>query len=133
MGLIASTKKALWKPATIAVLLLVLGWNYAFSFESVKEQLPFLVTAQLLFHQALSHLIPAHSCHLLTIVEIDDDAFTSAPISSSSPTNRSYLGTLIRNAAEADAATIAMPFDLPSGVGVKDRPPGNDPAPHHAQ
>ena len=125
MGLLATAKQALWKPSTVVVLALVLLWNYAFSLESVKRQFPYLVTAQLIFHQALSYLIPAHSCHLVTMVEIDDDAYRRPPISMRSPTNRSYLGTLIRNAADADAAAIVLDFNLASS-GPQPAP-GEDP------
>lgn len=125
MELIPSLRKAPWK--TIFVLMLVIVWNYAFSFEFVKEMFPYLVTAQLLFHQSLSRLIPVHSCHLVTIVEIDDTAYRNAPLYTRCPTDRSYLGTLVRNATDADAAAIALDFQLTSSA--QPPAPGQDAEP----
>jgi CHASE2 domain-containing sensor protein len=123
--LVVSMKRALSKPRTLLVLGMVFAWNYAFSFESVKEQFPYVVTAQLLFHQGLTHFISGHSSPLITIVEIDDNAYRSPPVSMRTPTNRTYLANLIRNAAEADAVVIALDFNLAS---TAQRPaPGEDP------
>ena len=85
-------KKAILTPATVTVLVFALIGSLTVESETVKEQFPLLVEAQLYFHRFLSVLTPGSmKVRAVTIVGVDDDAFWSEPVNGSQPTNRRYL------------------------------------------
>jgi CHASE2 domain-containing sensor protein len=105
-----------WK--TLLVLGAILLWAY--NFQWVERQVPFLVTAQLKMHQILSNLDPHRKrVEKVTLVQIDDDSFYSPPLSGTLPTNRAFLGDLGLAAAKHGALVVAFDIDLggPSGQG----------------
>jgi CHASE2 domain-containing sensor protein len=116
-----------WK--TLVVLAAMALWAY--NFRWVEDQFPFLVTAQLKFHQALSNLDwQPKRADRVTLVQIDDASFWSPPLSGTLPTNRTVLGDLGLLAAEHGAALVAfdIQLDAPTAVGTDDavRKPDND-------
>jgi len=120
----ASVKKALGSKSTLSVLAVVLLWTYAFHLQWVKKQFPFLVTAQLRFHQLLSHMDPMkHRAKEVAVIEIDDDTYWTPPFSGTCPTNRKALADLATAVANSGAKAIAIDFRLTSPSDT----PGDDP------
>jgi CHASE2 domain-containing sensor protein len=106
----------------LTVFVLVALGNVAF--EHWKEHLPFLVTAQLKFHQLLSYVNPRRPpVKWVALVEIDDQTFWHPPFSGTQPTNRRALGDLVRRAANGGALVIALDIQLKSPFDT----PGDDP------
>ena len=113
--------KLLTHPRVLLVLVTVSLWAYYV--DSIQKTFPFLLTAQLKFHQILSNLEPWKSrLKWVTPVEIDDAAFWSPPLSGTQPTNRRYLADLALAAAKAGAAVVVLDFQLKSPTGE----PGDD-------
>jgi CHASE2 domain-containing sensor protein len=108
-----SVRSALLKPATLLVLAFALTGGILLESEGVKEQFPFLVTAQLYFHRFLSALAPGtKSVRAVTVVGLDDAAFWNEPVNGSQPTNRKYLADLATIAASADPLLVAIDFRM---------------------
>ncbi len=113
--------KLLTHPRVLLVLVTVSLWAYYV--DSIQKTFPFLLTAQLKFHQILSNLEPWKSrLKWVTPVEINDAAFWSPPLSGTQPTNRRYLADLALAAAKAGAAVVVLDFQLKSPTGE----PGDD-------
>ncbi len=107
----------------LSVLAIVLLWNLAFESESVRQQFPFLLAAQLRFHQILSSLNPrTPRVNRVVLVEVDDNTFWYPPVSGIQPTNRRFLADLALKAAEGGAALVAIDFQLKSPFSS----PGDD-------
>jgi hypothetical protein len=116
---LAYLKSALWKPSIVGVVALVFLWNWAFSYESVKEQFPFLVTAQLRFHQFLSYLSPQPQyVKLVRLVDINDRAHWKE-FGGAEPTSRAFLGDLVSQCSQEGnkAAAIAIDVQLKAPLG----------------
>jgi CHASE2 domain-containing sensor protein len=98
-----------------SVLAIVSVWNLAFESELVKEQFPFMLHAQLRFHQLLSNLNPRRPrVNWVVLVEVDDNTFWFPPLSGTQPTNRRFLADLALKAAGAGAAVVTLDFQLKS-------------------
>jgi CHASE2 domain-containing sensor protein len=109
-----------WK--TLLVLTAILLWAYKFQW--IEEQFPFLLTAQLKVHQILSNLDwRQRRVNLVTLAQIDDDSFWSPPLSGVQPTNRAVLGDLGVLAADHGALVVAFDIKIDSPSSV----PGDDP------
>jgi CHASE2 domain-containing sensor protein len=108
-----SVKSAVEKLAPLLVLAVAMIGGVMLESEGVKEQLPFIVTAQLYFHRFLSALAPGmKSVRAVTVVGLDDDAFWNEPVNGSQPTNRRYLADLASTAASGDPLLIAIDFRM---------------------
>ncbi len=111
----------LTRPGILLVLAIVALWAYYV--DSIQNTFPFLLTAQLKFHQLLSNLEPWQSrLKWVAPVEIDDAAFWNPPLSGTQPTSRRYLADLALAAAKAGAAVIVIDFQLKSPYSA----PGDD-------
>lgn len=98
-----------WK--TLLVLAAIALWAY--NFRWVEDQIPFLLTAQLKIHQALSNLDWHYKrADRVMLIQIDDESFWSAPLYGTLPTNRTVLGDLGLLAAEHGAALVAFDIQL---------------------
>jgi CHASE2 domain-containing sensor protein len=108
-------------------LLLVLVGTWLLHSDTVREQIPWLTSAQLQLDGALLRLNPRPAAvRYVAPVEIDDAARWNPPLSGREPTNRRYLADLVRKAAESGAAVIGIDFRLTSPNA--DGRPGDDPA-----
>ncbi|MGB6402811.1 MAG: hypothetical protein WBF26_08175, partial [Candidatus Sulfotelmatobacter sp.] len=118
---VTSSLKDLCRWQTIVVLLLTLLWAYKFQW--LEQEFPFLLTAQLKFHQLLSNLDwRQQRVNWVTLVQIDDDSFWSTPLSGILPTNRAVLADVGLLAAEHGALVVAFDIQLKSPSPV----PGDD-------
>ncbi|MFZ0279302.1 MAG: CHASE2 domain-containing protein [Candidatus Sulfotelmatobacter sp.] len=118
---VTSALKDLCRWQTIVVLLLTLLWAYKFQW--LEQEFPFLLTAQLKFHQLLSNLDwRQQRVNWVTLVQIDDDSFWSTPLSGILPTNRAVLADVGLLAAEHGALVVAFDIQLKSPSPV----PGDD-------
>jgi CHASE2 domain-containing sensor protein len=78
-----------------------------FAMEHYDAQFPWLVTAQLKSHTWLSRFDPrVPAVERVTVIEIDDDAFWQH-LGGTLPTDRSFLGRLVRTAAGDNPAHLA--------------------------
>lgn len=103
---------ALWKPSIGAVVALVLLWNWAFSYQSVKEQLPFLVTAQLSFHRLLTYLGPhPQFAKLVRVVDIGDDDHWKQ-FGGADPTSREFLADIVTECTQKGTKAAALALDV---------------------
>jgi CHASE2 domain-containing sensor protein len=108
-------RRSLLNKGTISVLALVSIWNLLVPLEWVKEQLPFLVTIQLRFHQLLSYPdFRETSVNRVAIAEVNDRSFYYPPFSGTQPTNRRAIADLAKKAADGGALVIAIDFQLKS-------------------
>lgn len=105
----------------IVFLTLTLAWAYFF--EDIREEIPRLERAELKYHQWLSEKNPRPPrIERVTLAEIDDSTYWSSPFSGELPTNRRALAAVARKAADAEAALIALDFQLISTLAT----PGDD-------
>jgi CHASE2 domain-containing sensor protein len=107
----------------VLTMLIVPVVGAAMQSERVKEQFPALVAAQLRFHHWVHGLNPHQpKVKLVTVVEVDDEAYWRPPFSGTTPTNRASLGDLVWRAADAGAIVIGLDFRLSSPFAS----PGDD-------
>jgi CHASE2 domain-containing sensor protein len=108
-----------WQRA-ISVLIVVLAFNVVVQFDGFRKTFPFVQSAQLQFHRFLCSLIPRPiSPKWVRVVEIDTDLHLTLK----EPTNRTFLASLVSNAAAGRAAAIVLDFKF---VVPKGNSPGED-------
>jgi CHASE2 domain-containing sensor protein len=115
----ARLKTALWKPSIVFVVALVLLWNWAFSYQSAKAQFPFLVTAQLKFHQFLTNWGPHQQfVKLVRVVDITDEDHWKY-FGGAQPTSRAFLADIVTECTQdgTKAAAIAVDVQLQAPPG----------------
>jgi CHASE2 domain-containing sensor protein len=96
----------------------------AYFLEDAQQSIPFLYEVQLKTHQFISGLMPRKlDVQRVAVVEVDDDAFWSPPVSGIQPTNRKFLANLAKVAADNGASAVAIDFQLKSPSEI----PGDDP------
>jgi len=118
---------SLKRPVTISVLLVVLLLNLLGRLEWINEVLPQLQWAELKFHRFLCSFTPRLiTAKWVRTVEIDDTAHQKL----GEPTNRDFLATLVRNAANGDAAAIVLDVKFLAPAGLA---PGQDDVSRAAQ
>jgi CHASE2 domain-containing sensor protein len=99
---------AFWIRALV-VLAIVLGINLVIEFGVLTRVSPLLHDLQLGSHRILCWMIPRPASPKWTrMVVIDDELHQKLK----EPTDRKYLATLVRNAAQGDAAVIVLDFEL---------------------
>jgi CHASE2 domain-containing sensor protein len=99
---------AFWIRALI-VLAIVLGMNLVIEFGVLTSVSPLLHNLQLESHRILCSMLPRPASPKWTrMVVIDDELHQELK----EPTDRKYLATLVRNAAQGDAAVIVLDFQL---------------------
>lgn len=95
------------------VLLTVVVW--ASAWEVLQREIPRLTWLQLKGHQWFSQLNPRTSrVQWVTVVEIDDDTFSSEPFNEARPLNRAALAQIVTEIATVQPAVIALDFDFSS-------------------
>jgi len=125
-------KRVLLRPAVLSVLVIVGVWNFLTSAELVahategagfiRETLADVrelnVRFQLRMYELIFRLLPhgALSAKWVTLVFIGDEAHW-ATLHGNTPTDRSYLATLITKISTAKAAAIGLDIELLSPVG----------------
>lgn len=128
-------RRVLLRPSVLIVLLIVGVWNFITSSEMVALAIegPGLIRGiladvkdlnvrlQLKMYQLLFALLPhrASSANWVTLVFIDDEAHW-VTLHGNTPTDRSYLAQLIRNASsiKGKAAAIGLDIELLSPIGI---------------
>jgi CHASE2 domain-containing sensor protein len=119
---VTSALRELFSWKTLVVLGVILLWAYKFQW--LEQEFPFLLTAQLKFHQLLSNLDwHQQRVNWVTLVQVDDDSFWSPPLSGTLPTNRAVLGDIGLLAAAHGALVVAFDIQLKSPTST----PGDDP------
>jgi CHASE2 domain-containing sensor protein len=114
--------KSLLRPSVFVVLIVV--GVCAYFLEDVQQSIPFLYKAQLKAHQLVSDLMSRKlDVQRVAVVEVDDEAFWSPPVSGIQPTNRKFLANLAKIAADNGASAVAIDFQLKSPSDL----PGDDP------
>jgi CHASE2 domain-containing sensor protein len=101
-----------------AVLVVAIIAALSYFFEDVKDQFPWLVTMQLFTYGELSHAQARESRPKWVVpVEIDNRTFFDA-MHRKNPddtTDRGFLATVVRRAVDANAAVVALDFNLVRG------------------
>ena len=93
----------------LTVLLIVFAANLVIEFGVLTNVLPWLHKLQLKSHQLLFWMLPRPaSPKWVRMVVIDDELHQQLK----EPTDRKYLATLVRNAAQGDAAVIVLDVAL---------------------
>ena len=96
-------------------LVLIIGF-LSYSYESVKDQFPWLVTAQLWTYGKMAHAqARASRAKWVVAVEVDNRSFFGPPMNRKGPediTDREFLAQVVRHAAKANAAVIALDINL---------------------
>jgi CHASE2 domain-containing sensor protein len=97
------------------ILVGIIGF-LSYSYEGVKDQFPWLVTAQLWTYGRMAHLQARPSRPKWVIgVEVDNRSFFGPPMNRKGPkdtTSRDFLAQVVRNAVQANAAVIALDINL---------------------
>jgi CHASE2 domain-containing sensor protein len=109
----------------LTLLTIILLSGFLLDDPGFKKQVPWLVSLQMGAHSLLSGWSPlgGSSPQAVSVVEIDDAAFWSAPLSGVQPTNRAYLADLVNAAVKAGPRVIGLDFQLKSPSSV----PADDP------
>src|ERR1035437_7276164 len=96
-------------------VVLIIGF-LSYSYESVRDQFPWLVTAQLWTYGKMAHAqARASRAKWVVAVEVDNLSFFRPPLYRTGPediTNREFLAQVVRHAAKANAAVIALDINL---------------------
>lgn len=105
-------RRVLWHKSVVVVLAIVLVWNVLFTLDSVKAQFPFITDWQLGFHQVLYWFSPhPQYVNIVRVVAIDDRTHW-VRLGGSSPTNRSFLATLINHAVAGAKRPSVIAVDV---------------------
>ncbi len=101
-----------WSAVVLVGIIGVLSYGY----EGVKDQFPWLVTAQLWGYGSMAHAQARPSRAKWVIgVEVDNSSFFGETMHRKGPediTDRDFLAQVVRHAAEANAAVIALDINL---------------------
>ena len=103
-----------WSAASLVAIIGGLSYGY----ESVKDQFPWLVTAQLWSYGRMAHAQARPSRAKWVIgIEVDNPSFFGEVMHRKGPediTDRDFLAQVVRRAVEANAAVIALDINLVS-------------------
>jgi len=113
---------AFWIRA-LTVLAIVFGMNLVIEYGVLTSVFPLLHNLQLRSHRLLCGMLPRPANPKWTrMVAIDDELHEKLK----EPTDRKYLATLIRNAAQGEAAVIVLDFQLTVPKGYVEGDDGSE-------
>ena len=119
ISVIASFKRYVWRPSTIVVLALVLGFNVLVEFDWVRKYFPLIEKGQLEFHRILCWTMPRP----LTAKWVRTVQITNQDRQIGGITDRNFLATLINQARTAPPEVIILDFKFQAPKG---KPAGED-------